>query len=643
MKIATLTAALAGAAVFCFASEAQAPPVEAYAGLPDVGDIAISPDGSRLVMLRPVEGRHAVIVYSVDDLTTPQRVGTVGDELRMVDVSWADDRHVLATLYGTGEVQTINGMRTYSVARAMSLDADTGDANMLLRNVPGANTPAIMSLLPGEENRILMAGLFRTSSGNVFATYRVNLQNGGGRETHLSADGPNTIDIAHSPDGEPVARMDHDALERVVSIRRNGNGWPEVYRWNNVGRPPADMVGVVRNGAAVVLRGYFEGDNIVLRSLDLETGALSPLASAPGGHDIDAVVENPYTMEVIGYGYTDDRARQRFLDSEIENRRAAIESALGGDPVHIISWSRDRSRFIVSVQGAQDAGSFHLFDANSMNLSPIGFAYPNIPVEQIAQVREITYGARDGIAIPAILTIPPAMGSSPRHAPMVVLPHGGPEARDTADFDWLAQLIASRGYVVLQPNFRGSSGYGANFRNAGYTQWGHAMIDDVAAGVDAMIAQGIADPDRICAAGWSYGGYAALALAMRPEPYLQCVASINGVTDVEAIVGAAQRDLGDPAFINWLRAYVGNASQERLRAMSPMWNARSITEPVLLIQGEEDTNVPVAQARGFERATRGSSRVHVVILPGDDHYMLRPDTRLEVARRLTNFLGQHLN
>ncbi len=643
MKVSTLTAALVSAALFSCASGAQAPPVEAYAGLPDVGDIAISPDGSRLVMLRPVDGRHAVAVYGVEDLTTPQRVGSVGDELRMVDVSWADDTHVLATVYGTGEFQTSDGMRTYSVSRAMSLDANTGDANMLLRNVPGANTSAIMSLLPGEENRVLMAGFFRTSSGNIFATYRVNLNSGSGREAFLSADGPNTIDMAYSPEGEPVARMDHDALARVVSIRRNGNGWPEVHRWESVGRPPVDMVGVINNGASVVLRGYFEGNNIVLRALDLQSGAITPLASAPSGHDIDHIVEIPYTMEVIGYTYTDDRSRQRFLDSELEGRRAAIEGALGGDPVHIISWSRDRSRMVVSVQGAQDAGSYHFFDANSMNLAPIGFAYPNIPVEQIAEVREITFGSRDNITIPAFLTIPPSISGTPRNMPMVVLPHGGPEARDTSDFYWLSQLIASRGYVVLQPNFRGSSGYGANFRNAGYTQWGHAMIDDIADGVAAMISEGVADPNRICAVGWSYGGYAALALAMRDEPALDCVASVNGVTDVESIVGDAQRDLGDPAFINWLRSYVGNASQERLRGMSPMWNARLITEPTLLIQGEEDTNVPVSHARGYERATRGASHVEVVILPGDDHYMLRPDTRLEVARRLTSFLAQHLN
>jgi dipeptidyl aminopeptidase/acylaminoacyl peptidase len=178
---------------------------------------------------------------------------------------------------------------------------------------------------------------------------------------------------------------------------------------------------------------------------------------------------------------------------------------------------------------------FYLVDFATGRADIAGESYPGLAGVTLGEVRFIDYAARDDVEIPAFLTLPPGLGE--KNLPLVVLPHGGPHAHDTGDFNWWTQFLATRGYAVLQPQFRGSTGYGAAHRKAGYGQWGGLMQDDVTDGVKAMIKNGLADPARICIAGASYGGYAALAgAAFTPEMYA-CAISVNGISDLPALLG----------------------------------------------------------------------------------------------------------
>ncbi len=225
--------------------------------------------------------------------------------------------------------------------------------------------------------------------------------------------------------------------------------------------------------------------------------------------------------------------------------------------------------------------------------------------------------------------------------PFVVLPHGGPHARDFLRFDWLAQLMTSQGYGVLQMNFRGSTGYGADFFEAGKKQWGQAMQDDITDGTHWLIAQGLADPERICIAGASYGGYAALmGVAKEPELY-QCAVSLNGVADLPSLLSSKRRYVGGTFYTR----FIGHLWRDRqaLRANSPARRADEIVAPVLLVHGEDDRVVNKRQSRKMRDALKTAKVDHQFVeLPEGDHYLSREANRQAFAKVATEFLAEHL-
>ena len=260
----------------------------------------------------------------------------------------------------------------------------------------------------------------------------------------------------------------------------------------------------------------------------------------------------------------------------------------------------------------------------------------------LGEFKEISYKARDGTVIPAYLTRPAGKSDTP--GPLIVLPHGGPNARDYPQFDWIVQFLASRGYAVLQPQFRGSTGFGDAFREAGYRQWGGLMQDDVTDGVHAMIDQGIADPHRICIVGASYGGYAALAgAAFTPELYA-CAISINGVSDLSALL---QRTI--PVFriystsLDQWTARIGKPGDRSLDRKSPINAVAAISAPVLIIYGTSDGVVPSDQSERMAAAlSKAGKPVKLVRLPDEDHWLSRSDTRIQMLSEVEAFLREHL-
>ena len=254
----------------------------------------------------------------------------------------------------------------------------------------------------------------------------------------------------------------------------------------------------------------------------------------------------------------------------------------------------------------------------------------------------ITYTARDGTSIPAFQTLPP--GSSGKNLPLVVLPHGGPHRHDHYGFDWLAQFLATRGYAVLQPQFRGSTGYGEAFRKAGEHQWGGLMQDDITDGVKALLDKGVADPHRICIVGVSYGGYAALAgAAFTPDLYV-CAASIGGIADLPALLAYVEHQTGEESdAVASSKTSIGSRYDANVIARSPIHATAAIKVPILLIHGIDDTVVPIAQSESMARALHAAGKKATLLkLSGEDHWLSRSDTRVRVLKELDAFLGTYL-
>jgi dipeptidyl aminopeptidase/acylaminoacyl peptidase len=301
---------------------------------------------------------------------------------------------------------------------------------------------------------------------------------------------------------------------------------------------------------------------------------------------------------------------------------------------------------IVRTTYADRAPMFYLFDANERTAKAIGAAYPALDGVRLAPRLPYTYKARDGVEIPGYLTRPLGVEGP---APLVLLPHRGPTDRDVEGFDWLAHFLASRGYAVLQPNYRGSSGYGRAWEDAGHGGWGIGVMQhDLTDGVAAVVAAGVADPERICIVGASYGGYAALAGAVFTPELYRCAAAINGISDLRDMytLYIGRRDGRSAAMTYWERSMgIENvrSPREMLDAASPAEHAGQAKAPVLLIHGRDDAVVPVGQSKKMERALRDAGKTAQLIeLEGEDHWLSEATTRLQTLEALDAFLAQHL-
>ena len=343
---------------------------------------------------------------------------------------------------------------------------------------------------------------------------------------------------------------------------------------------------------------------------------------------------------VDGVRYEDDRPRIHWIDPELQRIQAVIDRALPNKVNLMLNRSRNGNRILIWSSAADDPGTYYVYDRTARRIEVFAAPHPQLQDRRFAGVRPIRFRSRDGIEVPGYLTLPP--GRPERDLPLVLVPHGGPFLRDSWAFDPEVQFLASRGYAVLQVNFRGSTGYGRAYVERGYGQWGSGMIDDLEDGVDWLVQQGIADRRRVCIMGASYGGYAALWAPIRhPERY-RCAISFAGVTDLRAMLRYDRRLFTASRYHReWQRRVQGEADAD-LDAVSPLQQAARVRTPLLIAHGARDTNVPVAQSRNLVRAlARSGTPMESVFYPEAGHGFTRPQDSADFFRRVEAFLARH--
>jgi dipeptidyl aminopeptidase/acylaminoacyl peptidase len=310
----------------------------------------------------------------------------------------------------------------------------------------------------------------------------------------------------------------------------------------------------------------------------------------------------------------------------------------------LVSASDDRQRLVVKLDSPTDGPGYALVDLTTHGSQWLGAEYPGLDVADISQVRPVRFKAADGLSISGYLTLP--SGRDPKNLPLVVFPHGGPAARDGPGFDWWAQAMASRGYAVLQVNYRGSDGLGRAFLEAGFGEWGRKMQTDLSDGVRDLAAQGIVDPKRVCIVGASYGGYAALAGATLDPGVYRCAVDVSGPAELAKFIAWGNTRAGDEGVAGeryWMRYMgAGALNDPRLTAISPADRADKVTIPILIIHGKDDTVVPFEQSQMMADAlARAGKPYQLVVLNHEDHWLSRGDTRLQMLQATMDFLQKN--
>jgi dipeptidyl aminopeptidase/acylaminoacyl peptidase len=618
-----------------------APSFEAYGRLPSLEHVTLSPDGTRIALARTTETQHLVFVLNLADHKRLAAIdlGSAPDKLR--SLIWADNNRLLIVASRTTALNFVTNARG-EFFDLIGLDVVTGKTYDAMDFKTGVSDPGHgnfitswpdVRVVNGETRVIVHCYAASGDAGELHpVTYSVSLDR---RHGELLARDNDSLGYGlYDEAGSHIANAAYiEGLGKWLIRVRIGGRMRDILS----GPPTADipqLEGISPDGGSVWITVREAGVDHS-RAISLQDGSVGPDLpdSAKWDQLLTDRISGRITVAISGRDYP----QYHFFDPNLQRHWATLTAAAADLVPRLISANDGGSKFVVTA--STETGPRYMdIDLDKEQIESIGSMYANIP--SVAEVRPVSYSASDGLSISGYLTLPPARAAT--RLPLVVFPHGGPAARDTLDFDWWAQAMASQGYAVLQPNFRGSTVTVA-LEQAGYGQWGRKMQTDLSDGVHYLVAQGIVDPARVCIVGGSYGGYAALAgVVFEPSVY-RCAVSVAGVSDLRQMfkwINTRHSDADTPA-VRELERWTGVSRPEdgALDNISPARHAEAVQSPVLLIHGRDDSVVPYEQSTLMADALRKAGKpFEQVDLKKEDHWLSSSETRLQMLAATIAFL-----
>ena len=619
--------------------------------------VSLSPDGTRIAYLNPVAGRATAVV--VVDLKTSAMKPVLSSTDPNTRIGWCDwvkvDRLACSI---RGERQDIG--ENFGVSRIVAVDPDGGNikeigARQSTRAI-GVNSygGTIIDYLPDDPDHVLMevyklpedsAGTLRANVEGGMTVTRVNVRNGQSRV--VEAVTPNASDFFTDRRGRVRLRSLYELKEAASYASYLSGNLRWFYRTKtSEAWVPLGLTNLRDNSTLEVLGFDESGDNILVREPKDGRQALFRVAAdgsnrtellfARDDVDVGAVRRIGRNFRPISVSYSSDYNHVHYLDPALGRLAAALGKALPGQPeISIIDESWDGAKLLLFAGTDVDPGAYYLYDKATKQLGKLSDTRPGTAALTFGEMRPTSYPARDGVAIPGYLTLPP--GKEAKNLPAIIMPHGGPSSRDTWGFDWLVQYFTQLGYAVLQPNYRGSSGYGdAWFKENGFKAW-RTSIGDINDGARWLVSQGIADPKRLAIFGWSYGGYAALqANVAEPDLYKATVA-VAPVTDLQMLKEA------DRYYGNFLLTKEFIGAGPHVSEGSPAKNAEAIKTPVLMFHGTKDLNVELRQSRVMESALKSAGKpVELIVYEDLQHSLIDSGARADMLLRSAKFFAANV-
>lgn len=655
VRAALAGCALTMAAVMGAGGAAAAPDTAAIFGAREsVEHMALSPDGNRVVFIQPMPGQASAIL--VNDLTaagTPAKIilTLTGKPERAQWCRWASNTRLLCGIYGITELPDA-GIGYFS--RIVALDAD-GSRVKVVRQRTGSGDAlgyalfggSVIDWNPGRDGHVLMTQAYvpETSTGTRLAQTASGMGVEDIDTVTLGAtqvERPRTDSIAYGSDGTGAVRLMATRRQTASGYSRSdmqwhyrpsgGGGWTRFEQIAGEDFDPQTVdpklnvaYGTVRrNGRLAAYKVALDGSNTATMLFQHETV------------DVDDFIRIGRNGRVIGVSFATDRREARYFDPALEKLAASLSKALPKLPlVRFVDSSQDETKLLIWAGSDTDPGRYYLFDRTAKSLNELLLSRPKLETVPLAAMTPVTYPAADGTMIPGYLSLPP--GGAKTGLPAIVMPHGGPGARDEWGFDWLAQYFANQGYAVLQPNFRGSAGYGDQwFRDNGFKSW-RTAIGDVDDGARWLEKQGIAAPGKLAVFGWSYGGYAALQSAATEPGLFKAVVAVAPVTDLQRLKDD-RRNWSDYLIVS---EFVGTGPH--VEEGSPARQAARITAPVMIVHGSFDRNVAVGHGRLMAARLKAAGKpVTYIEYEGLDHYLEDSIARTELLTKSAAFIAEAL-
>ncbi|MCZ8515712.1 prolyl oligopeptidase family serine peptidase [Paenibacillus filicis] len=600
-------------------------PLDDFLKLPAKTGFQVSPDGKKLALLEPWEGRLNISVQTIGEDKSSRITSSSNQDVTMF--TWINDETLI---YMTDT----NGNEEYHV-HAVNKDG-TGDKD--LTPFEGVRTEFVDSIdyKPGHENEVLVA--MNKRNPKEMDLYRLNFKTG-------------ELQLAEQNPGKYMGWMTNNYGDVLLALASDGAKTKVLYRKKE--SDPFETVLTVDAGDTFQPLMFAFDDRQIYTASDIGRDKKALVKFDPEKKKItETVYENPQAdvldikvsykkRAILAVIYETDRVQYQFMDSEYEQLYKKIGAKLSGASFGILGNPFNEKRVLIHTGGDKTRGAYYFYEPKTDKLEKLADVSPWLPENQLSDMKPISYMARDGLLIHGYLTLPKS--ADPKKLPVVVLPHGGPWARDSWGFDSEVQLLANRGYAVLQMNFRGSTGYGKAFLNAGNKQWGRSMQDDITDGVQWLIGQGIADSKRVAIYGASYGGYAALAgVTFTPDVYaagIDYVGPSNLFTFLASLppyweVGRAEMymRIGDP-----------EQDKKLLEDSSPLMHADQIKVPLMIVQGMNDPRIKKAESDQIVMALRARGIDSPYMVKSDEgHGFRKQENQSDFYKALLKFLEQHL-